>query len=248
MAQNPKRLRIVGVRDVGPVTRSIEIECVEGGAFAAIGGKYVILHTGLTLDDKAIKRAYTLRPVADAPHRARMTIKRLAGGPGSNALHAAKLGAELTFSGPWGKLVPETGLADRTLLVATDTGITSALGIVEQARDAGTRPSTEVLWLRAADERFLDVELVRAQIEASGVRFVAMTIPAVDAPDRLAAAWAHVDARVAEVGAELVIATGDGAIVHPLRERLPATHGVRDVRIVCYFHNPEKKSGAGPTP
>ncbi|GAC1538609.1 MAG: FAD-dependent oxidoreductase [Polyangiales bacterium] len=243
MAQNPKRLRIVGAHDVGPVTRSIEIECVEGGAFAAIGGKYVILHTGLTIDDKAIKRAYTLRPVAGAPHHARMTIERLAGGPGSNALHAAKVGAELTFSGPWGKLVPETGLADRTLLVATDTGITSALGIVEQARDAGTRAPTEVLWLCAPGQRFLDVELVRAEIEASGVRFVAATIPAIEAPDRVAAAWAHVDARVAEASAQLVIATGDGAIVHPLRERLPASHGVGEVRIECYFHNPEKKSG-----
>jgi ferredoxin-NADP reductase len=243
MAQNPKVLRVVHARQLGPVTRALEIECVEGGGFVAVGGKYIIVHTGLSIGDRPVKRAYSLIPVAGAPHRAQLTIKRLDDGPGSRALHEAPLGAELAFSGPWGKLVPESGLFERTLVVATDTGITSALGIVEQAREAKTCAPTEVLWLRARDERFLELDHVRARIEACGARFVSTTIPAIDAPDRTTLAWAHVDARVAETGAELVIAAGDGAIVHPLRERLASAHGVRDVRIECFFHNPEKKSG-----
>ena len=242
MAQNPKVLRIVDAQDIGPVTRAIDVECIEGGAFAAIGGKYVIVHTGLTIGDKAIKRAYSLVPVTGAAHRARLTIKRLTDGPGSNALHGAVIGTELGFSGPWGKLIPESGLAEKTLLVATDTGITSALGIVEHARETSTHAPSEVLWLRAANESFLDVERVGAQVEASGVRFVSMTIPAIHAPERVGLAWTHIDARVTDTGAELVVATGDGAIVHPLRERLRTAGTVREVRIECFFHNPEKKS------
>ena len=245
MAQNPKVLRIVDARDLGPVTRALEVECVVGDALDAIGGKYIIVHTGLSVGDKAVKRAYSLIPIAGTSHRAELRIKRLAGGVGSSALHEAPIGAELSFSGPWGKLLPESGLADRTLLVATDTGITSALGVALHARETKTRAPSEVLWLRAADERFLDLDLVRAEIEASGVRFVSTTIPAIGALGRAAAAFGHIDARIMETSAELIIATGDGAIVHPLRERHAAAHAgvVRDVRIECFFHNPEKKSG-----
>jgi ferredoxin-NADP reductase len=232
---NPKRLRIVGARTLGPRTRALAVDCVEGGAFRAAGGRYVILHTGLVVEGKGLKRAYSLVPVADAPHTFELVVKRLDGGPGSSALHEAPVGTELTFSGPWGKLVPETGLAPRALLVATDTGITSSLGIVEQHRPE----AAEVLWLREADEPFLDVALVRARVERAGARFVTAALPTMGAPDRVATASARIDARVAERSPSLVIATGDGRIVHPLVDRLRPL----EARIECYFHNPDKKSG-----
>jgi NAD(P)H-flavin reductase len=240
MAANPKVLRIVASREMAPATRAIEVECVAGELFADVGGRYVIVHTGLTIGDKAIKRAYSLLPVADAPHRAQLTVKRLDGGPGSNALHHAPVGTELTFSGPWGKLVPAAGLVARTLLVATDTGITSALGIVGQAVASGSQRPATVLWLRAPDEDFLPEGGVRALVEGAGVRFVGASIPPVRSQTRPVTAFAHVDARVAEESPAAVIATGDGAIVHPLVDRL---RGV-DVRIECYFHNPDKKSAS----
>jgi ferredoxin-NADP reductase len=240
MAANPKVLRIVASRDVGPATRAIEIECIAGDPLADIGGRYVIVHTGLTIADKAIKRAYSLLPVEGAPHRAQLTIKRLEGGPGSNALHRAPVGTELTFSGPWGKLVPAGGLAERTLLVATDTGITSALGIAAQAAASGTRRAAAVLWLRAPDEDFLALQSVRSRVEEAGVRFECASIPPVRSPDRPTVAFAHVDALVAEASPAAVVATGDGSVVHPLVDRLRGL----DVRIECYFHNPEKKSAS----
>src|SRR3954469_14619246 len=126
MAANPKQLRVIDAHLTGPDTRVLEIECVEGGAFAVVGGKYIIVHTGLMLGEKAVKRAYSLMPVSGRPGRAAIAVKQLPG-LGSQALHAISVDAMLGFSGPWGKLIPETGLPQRTLLVATDTGITSAL-------------------------------------------------------------------------------------------------------------------------
>ena len=39
------------------------------------------------------------------------------------------------------------------------------------------------------------------------------------------------------------IGAGDGAIVFPLRERLPGeVSSVRHVRIECFFNNPERKA------
>jgi hypothetical protein len=233
MAANPKRLRVVGERALGRETRALAVECVEGGAFEGVGGKYVIVHTGLVVADKAIKRAYSLVPIAGEPRTFELVVKRH--GVGSTALHDVAIGAELAFSGPWGKLVPEAGLAPRTLLVATDTGITSALGIVEQHA-----ANAEVLWLCEDGDAFLDVELVRARVERVGARFVAEAIPRVGAPERAEIAFGRIDARVRAIDPSLVIATGDGCIVHPLVDRLRPV----EVRIECYFHNPEKKSAS----
>lgn len=242
MAQNPKQLRIVDADFVGSCTRVLEIECVEGGAFDVVGGKYIIVHTGLVLGEKAIKRAYSLMPIAERPGRARIAVKRLAG-LGSQAMHAAPIGAQLGFSGPWGKLIPEGGLAQRTLLVATDTGITSALGIVEQQAMTGSARALSVLWLREASETFLDVASVRRRIERAGARWAQHDIEPITACARTVGAWNLIEAHARQFEATHVVATGDGAIVHPLRESLRARLAlVTDVRIECFFNNPEKKS------
>jgi len=234
VAANPKRLRIVAARALGERTRALAVECIEGGPFERAGGKYVIVHTGLVVEDKAVKRAYSLVRVEGAPHTYELLVKRLDGGPGSQALHDVPVGSELAFSGPWGKLVPESGLAARTLLLATDTGITSVLGVVEQ------HPTqvAEVLWLRVADDPFLATELVRSRVERVGARFVSAAIPGISSPQRAAVAQALVEARLRELSPSLVIAAGDGRVVHPLVDGLRPV----EVRIECYFHNPDKKS------
>jgi ferredoxin-NADP reductase len=242
MAANPKVLCVVGARLEGPATRVLEIECVEGEPFGAVGGRYVIVHTGVVAGDKAVKRAYSLAPVPGRLGRATLAVKRL-DGPGSRALHEVPVGATLAFSGPWGKLIPEEGPGERTLLVATDTGITSALGLVEQSLvDGGVRP-LEVLWLRAPGETFLDLGAVRARIEEARVGFVAAEIGAVESPSRASDAVGIIDARARALAATHVVATGDGGVVHPLRAALGGrVPSVRDVRIECFFRNPEKKS------
>ena len=240
MAANPKKLRIVDARLDNPSTRVMDIECVEGEPFANVGGKYVIVHTGLVVDGKPIKRAYSMTRVAGAAHRARVTVKRLGAGLGSNALHDAPVGTELPFSGPWGKLLPEGGLTEPTLVVATDTGITAALGVVEQ--DAPRPVPVALLWLRSDDETFLDVDDVRVRCGVAGVRFMAAVLPPVRDPGRPLAASGPVDALLAESQATLVIAAGDGLVIHSLRDRLANTR-VRDVRLESFFHNPERKIG-----
>src|SRR5579859_5096848 len=227
MAANPKKLRIVDAHLDNPSTRVLAIECVEGEPFARVGGKYVIVHTGIVVDGKSIKRAYSMMPVANAPGRAWLTVKRLGAGVGSNALHDAPVGTELLFSGPWGKLLPEEeAITEPTLVVATDTGITAALGVAEQTR---TRPAAAVLWLRAEDETFLDVGGVRERAGHAGARFAVAPLPPVGDAGRVQAATPAVEALLAETGATLVIAAGDGAVIHPLRDRL--VNRVREVRL-----------------
>jgi hypothetical protein len=231
MASQPKTLRVVAAAALGSGTRTLDVECVSGEPLQPGRGKYIIMATGAMAGDRPVKRAYSLVPIPEEPARARLTIKCL--GPGSTALHEAPIGTELGFSGPWGKLVPETGLEGPALVVATDTGITSALGIV------GGTGVREVLWMIASDETFLDPEDVRARIEGAGVRFVCLRIPSVGDPRRLTLAWDHVDARLAETRAAVVLAAGDGAVIDPLRERLAGRVG--GFRLECFFNNPQRK-------
>jgi ferredoxin-NADP reductase len=242
MAANPKQLQVVDAQAAGPSTRVLSLECVEGGAFDLVGGKYIIIHTGLMVGEKAIKRAYSLMPVEGRPGQAQIAVKRLPG-LGSQAMHDVPLGATLGFSGPWGKLIPEAGLAQRSLLVATDTGITSALGIVEQQAMTGQSRSISVMWLREASESFLDVASVRRRVEHVGADWVQHDIAPIAGRMRAVEAWGLIEAQARRFEASHVIATGDGAIVHPLRESLPVRVPlVTDVRIECFFNNPEKKS------
>jgi ferredoxin-NADP reductase len=242
MAQNPKTLELVAARMEGSATRVLTIAEVSGSGFHAIGGKYVIVHTGLVRDDKAVKRAYSLMPGAAGEGRAELAVKRL--GVGAGALHDAPLGATFTFSGPWGKLIPETGLEPRTLLVATDTGITSALGIVEQAGATSGADGLNVLWFIEPAEAFLDPERVRRRVETAGARLFTAELSGVGSAGRLEAALPRVKALAIECAATHVVGTGDGAIVHPLKTLLPGhVSSVSDVRYECFFNNPEKKSG-----
>src|SRR5437762_14371979 len=119
MAQNPKVLEVVASRPEGPVTRVLTVAEVDGEGFRDAGGKYAIVHTGLVFGERAVKRAYSILPRDEG--QAELTVKRV--GPGSSVLHEAQPGARFGFSGPWGKLVPEGGLAPSTLVVAADTGI-----------------------------------------------------------------------------------------------------------------------------
>jgi hypothetical protein len=96
------------------------------------------------------------------------------------------------------------------------------------------------LWLRAANDPFLSDTMVRAAVEASGARFEVVDIADVDDLARAEEAFRVIDERIEATAPDVVVATGDGAIVHPLRSRLEG----RDVRIECFFRNPEKKSGA----
>src|SRR4051794_40037839 len=118
MASVPGKFRIAHAAAAGPCTRMLDIERIDDATFANVGAKYIIINTGLVLEGgKLVKRAYSLMPIPSAPGRCQIAVKRLDGGPGSNAFHEAAIGAEFAFSGPWGKLVPETGLEGRTLFV-----------------------------------------------------------------------------------------------------------------------------------
>jgi hypothetical protein len=243
-----------------------------GGQYLIVDTGLVTSTTSTTTSaGKAIKRAYSLVSRDHEQHRFVLASKRLPGGPGSGYMHDLKIGDRLKWSGPWGKLTPPppttaptpespaaihavpalphnqppaSNLPRRTLVLATDTGVTAALGLVSGQRFASLLPHTRFLWLRPDSRDFLPDQWVRARLPV-GLALEIAPIPPPSHPERLA----HVTTLLAD---ELVpgrlggaFITGDGAINYALLDRL-VTNGLPLTRdnVESFFNYPKKAAAA----
>lgn len=238
-----KRATVVAERRITADTRVLTLELAEPLGF--VGGQYLIFDPGIVLESgKIAKRAYSILSRDTEQRRVEVAIKRIGDGPGSSFMHRAAPGDQLPFSGPWGKYLPDDSRPRATWVIATDTAITCALGLVGGERFAPQRPLTEVLWLVERDDYFLPEALVRERLPPGLASFrVARALP-VDHPERLAEARALVvDLLATKPRPESVFLSGDGALIFPLREQLVAA-GLPDgsVRAESYFHHQARKS------
>jgi ferredoxin-NADP reductase len=238
MAQ-AKIATVVDARTLGPDTRMLELEVPPLGF---VGGQYLFVNPGVLLPNvKPAKRAYSIVSADERQDRVTFVVKRLETGPASTFLHTAPIGASFEFSGPWGKYLPDDARPRRTLVVATDTGITAALGLVRGKAFAPQRPHAELLWLVESNAYFLPEAFVR---EASTIRLRMEPVPPVGHPERVATAdgWLRTVLDGAPLP-ESVFLSGDGALLHPLRDRL-AQAGVPQgaIRLESFFNNPERKA------
>src|SRR5262249_24837714 len=147
------------------------------------------------------------------------------------------------FSGPWGKLLADDARPRRaTWIVATDTGITAALGLVRGSAFAPQLTNARLLWLRGKDGYFFCGDFLAAGLRRS-LPMSRVAIPPVKHPERIAVARAEIERLLADGAPESVFASGDGDVIYAVRERALAA-GVSDgnIRLESFFNNPSKKS------
>src|SRR5713101_3933702 len=127
MAQS-RVARLVKAERLGPDARLMTFVLAEG-EIGFSGGQYIIVDTRIELaGGKLAKRAYSILSSDDDQREFQIAVRRVGEGPGSNFMHRMEVGAELPFSGPWGKFVANGASAGPRRVLATDTGITAALG------------------------------------------------------------------------------------------------------------------------
>lgn len=210
------------------------------------GGQYIIVDTGIPLPgNKIAKRAYSIVSGDNAQSEFQLAVRRIGDGPGSNFMHGLELGAELKFSGPWGKLVANDCDGDSVVL-ATDTGVTAALGLVNSNALAAFRAYSRFVWIAESAQYFLPFDHVIAQLDRIGVRnLVVKEAPPIAAPARVTKALGLIDELVAAKMPSSVYLSGDGAIIYPLRDWL-LSKGIYggNIRLECFFNNPERKAPA----
>jgi ferredoxin-NADP reductase len=227
-----KEARVTRVEELSPTTRLLELEPAAPLDF--VGGQYVIVNSGITLPDgKLAKRAYSFISPDERQERVSLVVRKLGAGAASSWMHTRTIGDVIPFSGPWGKWLADDATPRRTLVLATDTGITAALGLVRGRAFAPQRASTTLVWLVEAPDYFVGDGFLRAVLPWEVV-FVREPLPPVAHPERIDQAVA----RAAAYGAfDSVFLVGDGAVVAALRERV-----FPQARVETFFNHPAKKS------
>jgi ferredoxin-NADP reductase len=228
---------VLDARPIGAAGRHLALALRPGadGPLGFVGGQYVIVDSGLTLPNgRAAKRAYSMISSDIEQATCEVIVKRHAGELGgvvSSFLHSVEVGASFHFSGPWGKYVAAEP-AGRTLVLATDTGITAALGLLAGRAFAGRAPATDLIWL--ADDSFVPEAFVadRVRDRCASLRVLR------PAGDRIAAAVEAALAVTDGVGA--VYLSGDGDVLYAVRAAL-LDCGVAEgaFRIESFFNVPK---------
>jgi ferredoxin-NADP reductase len=248
----PKTARTVDATDISSDSRHLILEMIEPPSLGFLGGQYVIVDSGIVLPSgKAVKRAYSILSADSDQSRFELATMRLPGGPGSGFMHEQPVGAEIRFSGPWGKLflageveqAERRGPSSRTLLLATDTGVTAMLGLVRSRRFAPWLDSSTFVWLRSSPSYFLPESFVRARLPG-GLRDVRTgCLPPPDHPERIPVCRQLLRDLLAVAPLARAFIAGDGLINYALVDDLVAA-GIPATRdsVESFFNMPKKSA------
>ena len=242
MAQ-PRVARLVKAEHLGPEARVLRF-ALTLGEVGFSGGQYIIVNTGIELaGGKLAKRAYSILSSDNDQGEFQIAVRRVGEGPGSNFMHRIEVGAELTFSGPWGKFVCNGEAAGPRLVFATDTGITAALGLLQGLRSRALADATKAVWLIESDDYFLPPAFVRSLLERRCQNFGVAASRKVGDATRVDGARAMLERSLESTVPSTAFLAGDGAVIYPLRERLVAA-GMRkeNIHLEAFFNNPERKA------
>jgi ferredoxin-NADP reductase len=245
MAQQ-KIATLMGTERLGADTRLLSFSMTDGD-LGFYGGQYIIIDSGIVIaGDKIAKRAYSILSTDKDQRQFQLAVRRIGDGPGSNFMHNLQPGAELKFSGPWGKLLADPGIEGDNLVFATDTGITAALGLLESRAMLSMRSRTRVIWLAESEDYFLPFHFVIEEFDRIGIRnFSVVKIPPVAHSARLQKAKELIEAVIADEMPSRAYLSGDGSVIYMAQETLVAQGMSPDsIRIECFFNNPQRKAAA----
>ncbi len=236
-----KTAHVVGTERLGPGTLLLDLCATEPLGF--VGGQYLILDSQIVLPSgKAVKRAYSFLTGDAEQLRFQLAVKRIPDGLGSAFVHGLTAGTDISFSGPWGKFFPREGASGRTLILATDTGVTAALGFVRATRFAPLLSQALLIWLRTSEEYFLPEEFVRGQISAACGEVRIEAIPVAGHQDRVPQARAILHEVLSRGDLAQAFIAGDGAVNQVLFDDLVIAGVAVDKDQVESFFNMPKKS------
>lgn len=237
-----KTAKVVKSERLGPDTLLLDLWTAEPLGF--IGGQYLILDSRIVLPNgKAVKRAYSLLTCDAEQRRFQLAVKRIPGGFGSSFVHGLAAGMDISFSGPWGKFVLPEGTSGRTVILATDTGITAALGFLHASRFAAMLPQTILIWLRASAAYFLPDEFVRERVPTACGELRIEAIAGVGHPDRTDQARAILHEVLLQGDLAQAFLVGDGVVNQVLFDELVAAGvAVSQAQVESFFNMPKKSA------
>jgi len=235
--------RLVKAERLGSEARLLRFALAEGEMGFA-GGQYIIVNTGIELvGGKLAKRAYSILSSDDDQREFQIAVRRVGEGPGSNFMHRIEVGAELTFSGPWGKFVTNGNSPGPRLIFATDTGITAALGLLQGLGSRARAEDTTAVWFVESEDYFLSSSFVRHSLAGLCQNFAVVAAPEIADTARIRHALSILTRSVESTLPSTAFLAGDGAVIYPMRERLVAAGMQKEnIHLEAFFNNPEPKA------
>jgi NAD(P)H-flavin reductase len=235
-----KSARVLGVAELGVGTRVLTFGVDEPLDF--VGGQFVSVATGqVNAAGKPVRRAYSIFSDDREQDRFQLAVKHVRDDGVSGYMHGLAVGDAIVFTGPWGDFHPPEGARGPLLVLATDTGVTAALGLARSQRIASCLGETTFVWLRARPDYFLPEPVVRALIPPSCREVRIEALPPIDHPERVAHVRGVVLPMLAREPLAHAFAAGDGAVNYALLDDLVAA-GVPATRdsLESFFNFPRK--------
>lgn len=229
---------VTSVGDLAPDVRVLELEPAEPLGF--VGGQYIIVNTEIELpSQRLVKRPYSIVSSDREQGRFQLAVRRVCSGFGSDFMHGLVPGSRLLYSGPWGKLTIADPEAE-TLVVATDTGITAALGLL---LGAACPARVRLVWLRTSGQFLPDAFVREALPVHCPLAILECAPPGSEA--RARAALPVFRGALRSAACQQAFLSGDGELVHAFKALL-LDEGLAParVRLECFFNNPERRAAA----
>ncbi len=115
---------------ITPRVRHLALRRKDGDQLNYIPGQFISIH--FEANGKPLRRSYSVGTIPGSSHLIEFAISYVKGGPASELLFHLQPGAELTLSGPYGRLILRDETVRRYILMATGTGITPYRAMLPQ--------------------------------------------------------------------------------------------------------------------
>lgn len=226
-------------------SRILTIEMKDSEPLGFTGGQFIFLNTQIPREaGKKVKRAFSIVSSDAQQYGIKLAVKQIKAGGGGEFVNQLQVNDEVEFSGPWGqfKLEEATVTDEPSLFIATDTGITALLGLLNGSNASPCLKQAKVLWLLEASDYFLTLELVEKLLpEALKNRVIVELIAPVNHSIRIEQAKAIVDREVSQQLPQRVMMVGDGDVIIALRQHLYEKGVKNEILVEPFFNNPKKK-------
>ena len=206
-----------------------------------LGGQYVIVNTKKEgAHGKPMKKALTI--LSSDRDQLTITLGVAKVGAGSSFIASMPAGHELEFGGPYGKFKPPVDLnpAHDITLIASETGINAALGLLNSQHMATYLDRCRVYWLLGEKNPYLNDNVV-AELLPKGLKvFEKVAISSVRSPERLDDGHALAGRVLRRSPSGPIYLAGDGLLVDALKRRALGVGRLESMVFTEYFFDKPK--------
>lgn len=235
---NVNFLQIIEKKDIGSESVLLRAKVLSENIVMTTG-KYIFINTEIILPaGKALKKAYSILEFNEQTSEFTFAVQKIKDGLGSNFFHDVEIGRKLEFGGPYGKLKIDSIPKEKEgthLLVSTDTGVSGALGLLNQKDYAKFLPNTHLVWLSENKDYYIGIEEIQKRLPSDLAKF-----------SHFEAGNAFSDQRVIEdsfyfyletLDLVSIITSGDGNLIWPLHNYGTENNLEENQMIFEYYFN-----------